>query len=156
MRKNRDLSPLELFNALQEEWFLAYLRYRIYADKKQKFYNKKLMTFKEEKINDIAAKNRLDTIFTSSEVKLRVRNKVFGERGFPDIRYKNNADRDALEFTDKANYYMKNEEVRVDEGGKYMVGNIIGFNIVNDIVTVKELGSERVDDFPITQVQRII
>lgn len=155
--KNRDLSTYELFVVLQEEYYLAYLRHRIYPSVKTKVYYEKIKGYKRDKIEDIAVKNGLPSIFSDKDEDLKVRQRVLGTTGFPEIRYRDDTDRDEKEFTDKTNYYLPGSEVRVDSDDGVFVGTVVKFNLVSDTVLVKKIGGEGESrDWPITKVWRIL
>ena len=66
MDKTRNLSVAEYFLVIQKEYLIAEFRKKIYYNPKDKAYYQRVMTYKAKKINDIAKRNRLDSILNSS------------------------------------------------------------------------------------------
>ena len=66
-KKNRNLSVAEYFLIIQKEYLIAEFRKKIYFSKNDKIYYQRVMDGKKNKINDIAKRNRLDSIFNNSE-----------------------------------------------------------------------------------------
>ena len=62
MDKTRNLSVAEYFLVIQKEYLIAEFRKKIYYNPKDKAYYQRVMTHKAKKINDIAKRNRLDSI----------------------------------------------------------------------------------------------
>ena len=81
--KDRDISILEYFNVLQSEYIYFELRSKIYPSSKDKLYFRKVMEFKESKINDISQKNNLISIFDSEHKLNDFRTNFFNEFGNP-------------------------------------------------------------------------
>jgi len=146
--KDRDLSVLELFEKLQEEYYINQIRKKIYPVLKDKRYYERVMGHKEEKIRDISDKNKLDSIFTSSEVEKEFRNKVYPDMGPPTFRGSN--------VTDVENYYMMNSDVRVTIDGENKIGKIDHCDLDNNIVYVKLRGEETSKPFIYKFVTRIL
>lgn len=66
--KDRDISILEYFKALQQEYLYFEVKSKIYPSSKDKAYFKKVMEYKKNKIEDISNKNNLDSIFNSEAI----------------------------------------------------------------------------------------
>ena len=64
---SRSLSVAEYFHVIQREYLMAEFRRKIYFSPKDKRYFSRVMEFKREKIEDIAKRNQLMSIFTSPE-----------------------------------------------------------------------------------------
>lgn len=94
--KTRNLSVAEYFDVIQKEYIIASFRKRIYYSPKDKRYYDRVMEHKREKIEDIATRNHLDSIFTSEAKFASIRASLFDECGRP-----------SFEFTDadRQNYY---------------------------------------------------
>lgn len=102
-------SVLSFFRTLQVEYMCCNIRALLYTKEKDKKFFKKLMSFKETKIKDIALKNGLVSIFASQEKW----NEVFKiivptELSFPQFLYNNQWG----EFKEKdmKNYYSIDRE----------------------------------------------
>jgi len=75
--KTRNLSPADYFEVLQREYLIAEFRSKIYFSPKDKTFYKRLMNYKRGKINDIAQRNNLKSIFTDAELKKSISAEVF-------------------------------------------------------------------------------
>ena len=82
-KKNRNLSVAEYFLIIQKEYLIAEFRKKIYFSKNDKIYYQRVMDGKKNKINDIAKRNRLDSIFNNSEKMEEMRAELFDKLGKP-------------------------------------------------------------------------
>lgn len=94
--KTRNLSVAEYFLAIQKEYLIAEFRKKIYFSPNDKAYYQKVMNYKVEKINDIASRNRLDSILNNSERMEDMRGELFDKLGKPKFE---------MNKTDLENYY---------------------------------------------------
>lgn len=94
--KTRNLSVAEYFLAIQKEYLIAEFRKKIYFSPNDKAYYQKVMNYKVEKINDIASRNRLDSILNNSEKMKEMRGELFDKLGKPKFE---------MNKTDLENYY---------------------------------------------------
>lgn len=94
--KTRNLSVAEYFLAIQKEYLIAEFRKKIYFNPKDKTYYQRVMNYKAEKINDIASRNRLDSILNNSEKMEEMRDELFNKLGKPKFE---------MNKTDLENYY---------------------------------------------------
>jgi len=94
--KTRNLSVAEYFLAIQKEYLIAEFRKKIYFSPNDKAYYQKVMNYKVEKINDIASRNRLDSILNNSEKMEEMRSELFDKLGKPKFE---------MNKTDLENYY---------------------------------------------------
>jgi hypothetical protein len=94
--KTRNLSVAEYFLAIQKEYLIAEFRKKIYFSPNDKAYYQKVMNYKVEKINDIASRNRLDSILNNSEKMEEMRGELFDKLGKPKFE---------MNKTDLENYY---------------------------------------------------
>lgn len=124
--KSRDLSVVQLFEILQEEFIVCELRAEIYPLDKHKDYWRDLMKKKKDKIIDIAKKNALFSIFDDKRIKADYDKRIIPEIGFPKFIYKDDAQRLLQEKWDIHNYYLPKTEVRVyDEDQSKMIQGVI-------------------------------
>ena len=100
-KKTRNLSVAEYFLAIQKEYLIAEFRKKIYFSPNDKSYYQKVMRFKAEKINDIANRNRLDSILNNSYKMEEVKNELFDKIGRPKFE---------LNEIDLQNYYAKGND----------------------------------------------
>lgn len=96
MNKTRNLSISQYFHAIQCEYMIADFRRKIYYNPKDKRYYQRVMDFKRQKIEDIAERNRLLSIFNSTEKWDEIRNELFDKLGKPKFE---------LTETDLKRYY---------------------------------------------------
>lgn len=100
-KKSRNLSVAEYFVEIQKEYLIADFRRKVYYSPKDKLYYERVMGHKKEKIEDIAKRNHLSSIFNDQKTMDRVRNDLFNELGNPKF-YMNE--------TDIQNYYATGNE----------------------------------------------
>ena len=100
-KKNRNLSVAKYFLIIQKEYLIAEFRKKIYFSKNDKIYYQRVMDGKKNKINDIAKRNRLDSIFNNSEKMEEMRAELFDKLGKPKFE---------MSPTDIENYYASGNE----------------------------------------------
>lgn len=81
--KSRNLSVAEYFLVAQKEYLIFEFKRKIYHNPSDKRYFKRVMKYKKEKIENISKRNRLNSIFNSSEKMEEVRNHLFDKLGKP-------------------------------------------------------------------------
>ena len=101
MEKTRNLSVAEYYAVIQREYLIAEFRKKIYYNPKDKNYYQRVMKHKADKINDIAKRNHLDSIFNSVAKMEEVRSELFDVLGKP---------RFDMTQTDIENYYAVGNE----------------------------------------------
>ena len=99
--KTRNLSVAEYFLQLQKEYLLADFRRKIYFNPKDKAYYKRVMGYKREKIEAIAKRNRLNSIFNDCTTLKQLQEELFTVVGKPKFD---------LSETDCLNYYSVGNE----------------------------------------------
>lgn len=99
--KTRDLSVAEYFEVLQNEYLVAEFRKKIYYSPKDKSFYGRVMEHKREKIENIARRNNLDSIFNSETKYKEVHDKLFDKLGRPKFQ---------LSEKDVTNYYNPGNE----------------------------------------------
>lgn len=82
-QKDRHISILDYYTILQLEYLLYELRSKIYPASEDKAKFKQILLFKKEKIDDIARKNHLDSMFDSKEYKEELYEKLFDGQSTP-------------------------------------------------------------------------
>lgn len=113
-KKNRNLSVAEYFLIIQKEYLIAEFRKKIYFSKNDKIYYQRVMDGKKNKINDIAKRNRLDSIFNNSEKIEEMRAELFDKLGKPKFE---------MSQTDIENYYASGNEFSF-RGGVWILDQI--------------------------------
>lgn len=111
-KKTRDLSYYQYYIQLQLEYIVVELRRKIYPSIKDKNYYQRVMEGKKKVIEDISLRNSLKSIF-NSETEKNLRYQEIYREGFPLFLYRDQQERENLEYKDKSFYYMKGSEVRV-------------------------------------------
>ena len=100
-KQQRHLSVAEYFLQIQKEYLIADFRRKIYYSPKDKAYYKKVMGYKEQKINAIAERNHLKSILNDRDKYAELRNLLFDVNGKP--RFEMTAE-------DVKNYYCVGNE----------------------------------------------
>lgn len=113
-KKNKNLSVAEYFLIIQKEYLIAEFRKKIYFSKNDKIYYQRVMDGKKNKINDIAKRNRLDSIFNNSEKMEEMRAELFDKLGKPKFE---------MSPTDIENYYASGNEFSF-RGGIWILDQI--------------------------------
>ena len=155
-QKTRHLSIYEFLEILQMEYLTVELRRRIYPKQRDKAYYTKVMSHKKQKIQDIAMRNSLPSLFSSNEVRQLMYQKMFCEKGLPNFIYRNQADEDALSKLDIENYYAKGAEVKVFHESQIIIGEIYEVHLNKKIIFIKPRGSEQMVPYAMDNVTRII
>jgi hypothetical protein len=99
--KTRNLSVAEYFVAIQKEYLIAEFRKKIYFNPNDKTYYQRVMNYKFEKINDIAKRNRLDSILNNSITLDEIKSELFDKLGKPKFE---------MNETDLENYYSNGND----------------------------------------------
>lgn len=154
MMKSRDLTIVEFFNKLQEEYIIAELRRKIYPKIKDKRFWEKVMEGKHKKINDISLRNSLPNIFNNEAVKAKKYAKIYNETGFPNFIYKDCEDETQMAEFDKKYYYNVGSQVRVFVDGELLIGKIdlVDFEVGEIVV---DLDNDK-RSFDIKSITRIL
>ena len=137
MNKSRNQSLLDFLDCLQKEYLVACLRRNIATTKKDKSYFDYVKTGKQKKINDIANRNYLDTIFTAPELLEEYRKKVHPPFGFPDFQYRDEDDQFKNFERDFYNYYATDSHVRFKSlDNEVLLGTVIIANFEDKGVAI--------------------
>jgi len=164
--KSRDLTIFEYFEQLQLEYIVAELRKKIYPSLKDKNYYRRVMQQKEAKIQDIALRNSLPSIFSEGNGKYKREKyqEIYYERGLPNFLYRDEIMRDKFEESDINNYYYEGSEVKVfipkdkEEEEEIVIGSISSVNLDAKLVEVKFETSSgpKYKNFSMENVTRIL
>jgi hypothetical protein len=130
--KTRNLSIFEFFEQLQLEYIVLELRKKIYPSLADQEYYERVMIQKREKINDIALKNYLPSIFTDKEIKKHKYNEIYNPFGLPNFMYKDEDHKQKYALLDKKYYYLPESEVRIVIEGELKVGKINSVDFIKD------------------------
>jgi hypothetical protein len=136
----RNISILEYFKILQLEYLLYELRTKIYPFKRDKEKYKKVVDFKIDKINNIAEKNSLTTIFDDDEKRKSIEKEFYTEFGVPI----NLSKRDKYFY-----YYIGSDFSYKGDGVK-----LIHYNFDENIATI-EMNNEEIE-VNLHEIKRIL
>lgn len=140
--KTRDLTIYKYFEQLMLEYIVMELRKKIYPSLSDQNYYERVMVQKKEKINDIASRNNLPSIFNDKKIKKNFYGQVYNPNSFgiPNFLYKDEEHRKKYELLDKKYYYFPGSEVKIIIDAEMKVGNIesVDFNINKAIIMVEE------------------
>lgn len=100
-KKSRNLSVAEYFLVIQREYLIADFRRKIYFSKNDKNYYQRVMNGKREKIECIARRNNLDSIFNNVSKMEERRCELFDKSGKPKFQ---------MTSADVENYYAPGNE----------------------------------------------
>jgi hypothetical protein len=152
--KSRKQTVYEFFQTLQVEWIVADLRSRIYPQASDKSYWTKVKEGKKIKIETIAEKNFLPTIFVDSEMKRALENKVYNAKGVPAFLYKDPAHERMQRPLDLTYYYAKDADVRFESYGDLKIGKIKSYVPFSETIVL--ISEEKEITVPTEEVTRII
>ena len=140
--KTRNLSVAEYFLQLQKEYLTAEFRRKIYFNPKDKAYYQKVMGFKKEKIESIAKRNRLKSIFNDNVTLSEIQRELFTLDGKPKFE---------MTDIDHENYYATGNEFSYK-------GEIWTLDQVNDdgSLTLYSLSREQYENATQDEVCRIL
>jgi len=134
MEKNRHLPLYQMFEALQLEFLVADLRFKIFPRPKDKEYWKKVKEGKKAKIEDIAVRNGLDTIFSNPERWNKEQLKLYPANSKPAFTYRDFTQQQELSYWDEFYYYKVGEYARVMN--EDIIGKIQAFSPFDQFLTV--------------------
>lgn len=143
MAKTRNLSVAEYFLAVQKEYLIAEFRRKIYFNPKDKTYYSKVMKFKQEKINDIADRNGLNSVLNDSAKLSEVHNELFSKNGQPKFE---------MNEEDIQNYYSTGNEFSYK--GNIWILDQIGQNSLLTLYSNEK--EEYITDIKREEVSRIL
>lgn len=152
--KNRSLSNEDFLKELQKEYFSAYVRSRISPSVREKAFQRELMRKKEEKILDLSKRKSLVSIFDSEMEYEKEKLVTIPLKGYPNLKYKTEEEKNRLELTDRINYYSKGAPVLFGDR-EIRRGNIFSFDLISETVTINT-AEKKYKDFPIESVTRIL
>lgn len=155
--KNRNLSFLEFFEALQLEYIVAELRATIYVNERDKeYYREREMKGKKATIVEISSRNNFKDIFNDSLTRDRYYSQIYNDWGLPNFIYRSSEDRNIRRKTDIYNYFRRGKEVSIKlDDGTISKGVITHVNIEKSLVSVKA-DKNSVIVVPYTMVSRML
>lgn len=160
-RKSREQKFSEFFETLQLEYIVAELRSIIYPEGSRRDKSLEIMKAKKEKIQDIAIRNQMETIFPdiflgcnklfNQKLKERLYSYVYPEFGFPNFIYRDEEHKGQLDWFDFKHYYKRGEEFEVNGVG---VGVLQDVNKESDSFYIKF--NDEVLTFTSNEIKRVI
>jgi len=154
--KTRHLSIYEFFEVLQLEYLTAELRRKIYSKQKDREYYTKVMEWKRRKINDIAVRNSLPSLFTDDTTKQTLYQKLYNEKGLPNFVYRDDKDREQFSQQDVEAYYSVGATVKIHNADEIIIGEIYEVNFEKGVIFIKPKGQEECRPHSIENVTRIV
>jgi len=147
--KTKNLSPLEFLDVLQQEYYISEIRAKISVSIKDKEFYRKLMGYKKEKIENIAMRNQIDSIFSSEEIRNEYIKKIYplAKGGLPQFE---------LTEKDIKNYYIEGSDVRFLIDNKKFVGKIETVNFEKNFAFLKVKGKKEKRVIKLHELTRIL
>jgi hypothetical protein len=142
MNSSRPLTPYQFFEVVQIEYICAVLRSRIYVAKKDKEYWSRVAEGKKRKVEEIATRNHLPSIFTDSDLNDTLEKRVFIEGSHPAFVYRDEKHKVDQEYYDLYFYYGKGREVRFLHEDEMVVGKITQYKVFGKTIKVEYKGEE--------------
>lgn len=153
--KTRDLSIYNYLEMLQKEYFIAYLRHKIYHNEADKKYWARVMGFKKDRIRNLSFRNGLPTIFSDSKMHFDLYKQTVLTKGLPNFLYVDENNRLDLERRDILSYYSRGNECKVYIGdGEFKIG-VIKYCQVDDRTVSVQFSDESISIFKFNEVNRI-
>lgn len=110
MEKTRNLSVAEYFIQIQKEYIMADFRRKIYYNPKDKAYWSKVCAYKKEKIEEIASRSHLHSIFNNSAKYNEFRSELFDEDNKPKFTM---SEKDWRNYYSNGNEFSYNGEIYI-------------------------------------------
>lgn len=159
VQKSRHLSIFNYLDALQLEYIQSQIRRKIYPKQKDKRFFDRVLDNKKSKIEDIATRNGLPSIFRDDTLFDGYRERIVEEWGIPSFFYKDEADRAEFEMKDFRYYFSKGSEIKVklNEEGESGIATInISPKLGEDVVDVQLRGTNETLKVSIKHIVRIL
>lgn len=152
----RKLSTYQYFEILQVEWLVSDLRCRIYQNEKDKGYWRRVREGKRVKIESIAEKNRLPTIFSDDDLKRDLENRIYNDYSYPNFHYKDEVHRQSQGYWDLLNYYSKDSEVRYEFCDEVKVGKIVDYTPFAKEIRIQCVKTNDIETALVSKTVRIL
>lgn len=135
--KSRNISILDYLNTLQHEYFCAELRSKIFTRQSDKDYWRTIMQHKRTRIEDIAVRNKLRSIFSDNTEYQRIFDSVL-VFGIPKFSYRDFHQQKKLEKRDLYFYFQPGSDVKYINADKEKhVGKIKHYDLENQTVHIE-------------------
>lgn len=137
INKSRNLSPDEYYINLQKEYIIADLRRQIYCKPTDQEYWKKVASHKKERIEKIATRSNLLSIFSDQRTYENIKFSIYGRIGMPSFIYRDETDYQNLRIKDIYGYFTRDTDARCElpELGT-VLGKILYVDIQTELIAV--------------------
>jgi hypothetical protein len=142
--KSRDISLVELYTALQNEYLSYYLRKKVYCKEFSVNYNA-ICLQKKDKIEKISSKNNLPSIFNDEHLKEDYLNKFINEAGIPNLTYKDEVIKKKMQCWDNWYYFTRGTSVKFKRNDRVELGVVLVNDKENCIVSIKDQNGLELD-----------
>ena len=137
-QKDKNQSILEFFEALQIEYFICEIRRKIYQTQKDKDYYKKVMQYKRSKIEDLATRNNIPSIFSNENIRNEYIKRTYPSQGLPEfIKCYKNTKLSIWTENDNCNYYSIGKDVKIVIEENILIGTLDKVDLTNGFGLVK-------------------
>lgn len=153
---NKKLNIYEYLEQLQVEYVSIDLRRRLYNREHDRNYWAKMGEYKKIKIQEIANKNQLPTIFNDQDVFRKTEEKVYVGKSFPMFFYKNIETENRLKPWDHFHYYRINSPFRVELFGQQLIAEIKEYKLFESTAKFKILATDEIIEINLENAFRIL
>lgn len=152
----RKLSTYQYFEILQVEWLVVDLRCRVFTNEKDQAYWRRVREGKRVKIESIADKNRLPTIFSDDDLKRDLEKRIYNDYSYPNFHYKDESYKQAQGYWDLLNYYSKESEVRYEICDEVKVGVVLDYTPFSKEIRIQNLKTKEIELALVSKTVRIL
>jgi len=155
-RQERQLSTYQYFEILQVEWLVADLRCRIFKSEKDQSYWHRVREGKRVKIESIAEKNKLPTIFTDDDLKRDLEHRIYNDFTYPIFHDIAETHKQKQGYWDLLNYYSKGIEVRYEFCEEVKVGRVVDYTPLAKEIRIQCIKTNDIDIALVSKTLRIL
>lgn len=153
-RISRHIPLIELYSMFQLEYVCYKFREFLYERQCDKKKFNDIALKKKEKIESIAFRNRLPSIFNDAAAKEKYLNKFFNDNGLPNFQYRDDYQRKVKGYWDKMYFFKKGVNIKVKIGDQIEISEVQSIDAENN--RVKCIVGGKLVEVSFDQVQRII
>jgi len=135
-QKSRDISVGDLFTNLQLEYISYKVRELIYTRPEDKKKFNDICGKKREKIEAIASKNCLPTIFNNSNSQEKYSRSFFKDWGLPNFQYRDEYKKKVYGWWDPIYYFKDKVDIKYNNGKEVFLGSIVRYNAYDEVVSI--------------------
>lgn len=135
--KSRDISVGDLFTNLQLEYISYKVRELIYLRPEDKKKFNDICEKKREKIEIIATKNCLPTIFNNIKSQGKYLKIFFKEWGLPNFQYRDAYKKKVYGWWDPIYYFKDKVDIKYTDSKDIILGHIIKYDAHKEILKIK-------------------